>query len=153
MKKILILLLVLTIGIYAVNKNEISGSWKTVNKTTENGVLTIEKEFMNLNQNNSFSIVVLVSVQKDQAYIKDLRIEATGIWEVHDNTLVFVVKNVSVPVVQEVNQISQQSIDNLAANFKYKYENDPIHIVTIKFLNNNSLTLISEKYRETSYSR
>ena len=124
-----------------------------ITKTQDNGLVTIEKEYLNISQNNIFNIVLLVSVQKDQSYIKDLRIEAYGSWDVRDNTLVLVVDRVNVPQVQDIQQISQVSLNNLAANFKSKYENNPIHILVVKFLNNNSLTIINENYREMSYSR
>lgn len=153
MKRILILFFVFIVQLYAVSKEQLAGHWQTVTQTNNNGLITIEKEYMNLNQNSTFSVIVLVSVQKGNAYLKDLRIEASGIWEVRDTVLVMVVKKVNVPIVQEVNQISEESINNLAENFKYKYENDPIHIITIKFLNTNSLITINEALRETSYSR
>jgi len=137
----------------AVEKQQMIGHWNTITTSNDNGQRTVEKEYLNLNGDSSFDITILVSVQKGNAYIKDLRIEATGIWEVRDNTLVLVVKTVSVPRVQKINQISQQSLNQLADNFKYKYENDPIHIITIKFLNQNSLVTINEAFRETSYSR
>ncbi len=153
MKKILLILIFTIIQIHAIDANKIIGNWNTITKTQDNGLVTIEKEYLNISPNNNFNIVLLVSVQKDQAYIKDLRIEAYGTWDVRDNTLVLVVSRVNVPQVQDIQQISQESLNNLAANFKAKYENNPIHILKVKFLNNSSLTIINEKYREVSYSR
>ncbi len=153
MKKILFLLILSIIQLQAVEANKIIGNWHTVTETRNNGLITIEKEYLNINQNSDFNIVLLVSVQKDEAYIKDLRIEAYGTWDVRDNTLVLVAKSVNVPQVQDIHQISRESLNNLAANFKSKYENNPIHILIIKFLNSNSLTIINEKYQEIIYSK
>jgi hypothetical protein len=153
MKKIIMAMFILILQLQAVQKDQMITTWKSTNTSVNKGLTTIEKEYVNLRANNTFDIVMLVSVQKGQSYIKDLRIEASGIWEVHENILVRVIKNTSIATVQDVNQISQQSIDNLAANIKFKLENDPIVISTVKFLNENSLILINEQYKETTYSR
>ncbi|SFZ98682.1 hypothetical protein MNB_SV-5-345 [hydrothermal vent metagenome] len=139
--------------LHAVEKDQMIANWKSTTTSVKDGLRTIEKEFVNLKSNNTFNLVMLVSVQKNQSYIKDLRIEASGIWKVHENILVRVIKEISIPTVQDANQISQESIDNLAANFKFKLQNNPIHINTIKFLNQNSLILINEKHIETTYSK
>jgi hypothetical protein len=117
MKKILFLLIFSIMQLQAVEANKIIGNWHTVTETRNNGLITIEKEYLNISQNSNFNIVLLVSVQKDEAYIKDLRIEAYGTWDVRDNTLVLVAKSVNVPQVQDINQISRESLNNLAANF------------------------------------
>lgn len=153
MRKILVAMFILLLQAQAVQKEQMITTWMNTASYVNDGLTTIEKEYMNLRANSTFSIVMLVSVQKNKSYLKDLRIEATGIWEVHNNILVRVINNVSVPTAQDVNQISQQSIDNLAANLKYRLEHDPIRIATVKFLNQNSLILINEKYEETTYSR
>ena len=153
MRKILVAMFILLLQAQAVQKEQMITTWMNTASYVNDGLTTIEKEYMNLRANGTFDIVMLVSVQKDNSYIKDLRIEASGIWEVRDNILVRVIQKVSVPTVQDANQISQQSIDNLAANFKFRLQNDPIRISTVKFLNKNSLILINEKYKETTYSR
>jgi len=92
-------------------------------------------------------------LKKDEAFVKDLRIEIGGNWESRDNTLVYVIKTVNVPNAKEVYLISQKSLENLAANFKYKYENDRIHINKIQMLDNKNLVILSEQNRETKYVR
>jgi hypothetical protein len=118
-----------------------------------NGTETTEKEYLTLNANHTFALVILVSLKKDEAFVKDLRIEITGNWESRDNTLVYVIKTVNVPVVKEVYLISQKSLENLAENFKYKYENDNIHMGKIKYVDSTNLTIIGEKLGETKYKR
>jgi len=151
--KILIILLLLALNLHAVNQNDLIGNWESINRTVNNGTETIEKEYLTLNVNHTFSLILLVSLKKDASYVKDLRIEVTGTWDSRDNTLVYVVKNVNVPRAKEVYLISQQSLENLAANFKFKYENDTIHMSRIEILNKTMLNLLGEKGRETKYKR
>lgn len=146
-------LLIFTLALNAIDKNQIIGNWNSTLRTLNNGTETIEKEYLSLNANSTFSLVILVSLQKGDAYIKDMRIEVAGTWESRDHTLVYVIKTVNIPNAKEVYGISQQSLENLAENFKSKYENDNIHIGKIKYIDNSNLTVIGEKLRETQYSR
>jgi len=129
------------------------GNWQSFTRTLNNGTETTEKEYLTLNANHTFALVILVSLKKDEAFVKDLRIEITGNWESRDNMLVYVIKTVNVPAAKEVYLISQRSLENLAANFKYKYENDTIHMGKIKYADGTNLTIIGEKLRETKYQR
>ncbi len=153
MLKIIITLLLFMLELHAVNQGQIIGNWQAFTRTLNQGTETIEKEYLSLNANHTFVLVILVSLQKDDAYIKDLRIEVTGTWDSRDNALVYVIKAVNVPAAKEVYLISQESLENLAANFKYKYENDNIHMGKIKYIDGTNLTIIGEKLRETSYRR
>jgi len=151
--KFIIIILLFVLELHAVNQNDIMGNWRSTARTLNNGTETIEKEYLTLNANRTFSLIILVSVKKDQAYVKDLRIEVSGNWDSRDNTLVYVIKRVNVPAAKEVYLISQRSLENLAANFKDKYENDDIHISKINYTDSTNLTVINEKGRETSYRR
>ena len=151
-KKVIILFL-LAVNLHAVSPNDIMGNWQAFNRTLDNGTETIEKEYLSLNANRTFVLVILVSVQKDDAFVKDLRIEVTGTWDSRDNTLVYVIKKINVPTAKEVYRISKQSLDNLAENFKYKYENDAIHISRIKYIDRTNMNVIGEKGLETKYKR
>ena len=153
MFKTVITLLLLAINLYAVNQNDIMGKWESISRTLNNGTETIEKEYLTLNANRTFVLVILVSVQKDDAFVKDLRIEVAGTWDSRDSTLVYVIKKINVPVAKEVYRISQQSLENLAANFKYKYENDAIHISRIQYIDRTNMNVIGEKGVETKYKR
>lgn len=153
MIKAIIIFLLLILELHAVNQNDIMGNWQAINRTLNNGTETIEKEYLTLNANRTFVLVILVSLKKNDSFVKDLRIEVSGNWDSRDNTLVYVIKSVNVPVAKEVYLISQQSLENLAANFKYKYENDAIHIGKIKYMDGKNLTMIGEKGRETVYKR
>jgi hypothetical protein len=153
MMKVFILIMALMLELSAVSQNEVVGKWYAVSQTTNNGTLTIEKEYLHLNADRTFSIVVLVSLQKEEAFIKDLRIEGSGIWKAWNNTLVAVVNKVKVPSAKEVYLISQESLRNLSENFKRKFQNEPIRISTIHHIDKNSLITVNEKAKKTSYKR
>ncbi len=151
--KIVILMMFLILELSAVNQNDVLGKWQAITKTINNGTHTIEKEYLNLNADHTFSMLLLVSVYKGDAFIKNLRIEGSGIWKVWNNTFVVVVKKVEVPVAGEVYLISQESLRNLAKIFKKRFENEPIRINIIENINRNTLILINEKEKMTSYMR
>ena len=151
--KIFIMIMILMLELNAMGQDMIVGRWQALTQTVNNGTKTIEKEYLHLNADHTFSIILLVSIQKDDAYIKDLHIEGSGIWKVRDNTLVIVIKQVEMPVAKEVYRISQESLENLAANFKRKFQNEPIRIIIIKNIEANHFTTINEEQKETSYLR
>lgn len=153
MIKAIIIFLLLIIELHAVNQNDIMGNWQSFIRTLNNGTEITEKEYLTLNANQTFILIILVGLKKNEAFVKDLRIEITGNWESRDNTLVYVIKTVNVPRAKEVYHISQKSLENLAATFKYRYENDKIHMGKIKYIDGTNFTLISEKGRETKYKR
>ena len=97
-----------------------------------------------------FIMIILLFVLELHAVNQN---DIMGNWDSRDNTLVYVIKSVNVPAAKEVYLISQQSLKNLAENFKYKYENDTIHMSKIKYADRTNLSVIGEKGRETSYKR
>jgi len=151
--KIFIIILALMLELGAVGQTALIGKWQAVTQTTHNGTLTIEKEYLHLNRNKTFSITLLVSVQKGDAFVKDLQIKGSGIWKVSDHTLVIVVNNVEVPFAKEIYRISQASLRTLADNFKRKFQNEPIRIITIKSMDQNTLLTVNEASKETHYTR
>lgn len=152
MKAFMILMLFM-FELHAVNLNAIYGKWYSIEQTTNQGTITIEKEYLHLNADRTFSILLLVSVQKGDAFIKDLRIEGKGIWKLWQDKLVIVVKDVQVPIAGEVYRISQTSLRNVAANFKSRLANEPIRINIIKSADNRHLTISNEKGKVTHYKR
>lgn len=150
-KTLLTFLLLLQFGF--ARDYAITGNWYASTRSLNNGTETIEKEYLNFYPNSTFELVLLVSVKKGEAFVKDLRIEVSGSWEARYDVLVYVIKKVEVPVAKEVYLIDQRSLENLAATFKYKYENDKIHISKIKYLDRSTLTTINERGREDTYSR
>lgn len=153
MFKILMTLLLFIGSLHAVNPNELMGSWYSSLRTLNNGTETIEKEYLTFSANSTFKLTILVSLKKDLSYVKDLRIEVVGNWEAKGNSLIYVIKSVNVPSAKEVYQISQQSLDSLAANFKFKYENDRIHVNKIISMEAKKLSVLSERGRTTNYTR
>lgn len=151
--KVLMVFLLIMVELNAVSTNELIGKWQSRRETNTNGTLTIEQEHLHLKGNHTFSIVLFVSIRKGDAFIKDLRIEGSGIWKVWENTLVAVVQKIEVPKAGEIYLISQASLRNLAATFKRRYENEPIRINKIMALDQNNLTLINEKEVKTAYKR
>jgi len=151
--KVIMLMFIMILELSAVDRNEVLGKWKAVSKSSNNGTLTIEKEYLNLNTDRSFTIVLLVSVQKGEAFIKDLKIKGSGIWKIYENTLVAVVNKIEVPSAKEVYLISNASLRNLAENFKRRLQDEPIRILKIKSIDRNSLMTENENLLQTHYSR
>jgi hypothetical protein len=152
MIKILFTLLLFFQFSFAENAS-IIGNWYTSSRSFNKGTEIIEKEYLNLYANHNFELLLLVSVQKDEAYIKDLRIEVSGVWEAKFGVLVYVIKSVNVPVGKEVYMISQRSLENLSASFKYRYVNSKIYINEIRFLDKSKLITFGSKSGENIYSR
>ena len=153
MKKVFLLMVLCLSDIQAVTANELMGKWQTVTQSQDNGALIVEEEHLTLNANHTFSIVIFVSLEKGDAFIKGLRIEGSGIWKNRDNTLVAVIQKVEVPFAKEIYRISQESLGNFANNFKSKYVNEPIRISVIKSFEANKMTTINENSIESTYTR
>jgi hypothetical protein len=153
MMKVFILILALVVELSAADKRLVTGTWKSVAKSTNNGTLTIEKEYLFLKANSTFTVVLLVSVQKGEAFVRDLEIKGSGIWKVSNHTLVAVVNKMEVPFAKEIYRISQASLRNLSANFKRRFEKEPIRILTIKSIDQNNLITVNEALKQTHYIR
>lgn len=151
--KIMIVLTMLFLHAMAVSPQMLTGRWKAVSNSLTNGTQSTEKEYLQLKKDGTFSIVLLVSVRKDDAFIRDLKIEASGIWKVKDDVLVFVVKRVGVPVAKEVYLISKASLQNLAHIFESRFTNDPIRIIRIKNIGGAHFVTLNEESKETVYKR
>jgi len=153
MFKIFITLLLLVGPLNAVTANDIIGSWYSSLRTVNNGTEIIEKESLKFNANNTFMLVILVNLNKDLAYVKDLRIEITGNWEAKGNALIYTINSVNIPSVKDVYQISKQSLDNLASSFKSKWVSDKIHIYKIISFEPKKLTVKNGRGIITKYKR
>ena len=151
--KILIFLVLCIFELQAASLSNIAGKWYAYAEATTNGTMTTETEYLSLNSDNTFSIQLFVSLHKGDAFIKDLRIEGSGIWKRRDDTLVIYIQKVEVPFAKEIYLISQESLRNLANDFKYKYESEPLKIIYIQNLDNASLVTENEKGQITSYRR
>ena len=147
------MIILLVLCIFQLQAASVVGKWHSYVKSTTNGTVTTEKEYLSLNGDNTFAIALFVSLQKGDAFIKDLRIEGSGIWKRRDDTLVIYIQKVEVPFAKEIYLISQESLRNLANNFKYKYENEPLKIIVIEYLDDQKLVTENEKGQVTSYSR
>jgi len=134
-------------------ENTIEGKWHSITRSVNNGTQTVEKEYLNLYNNNKFNLVLLVSLEKGDFFVKDLRIEVSGIWRAKYKSLIYIIEKINVPVAKEVYRINQQSLRNLANNFKRMYETNKIHINKINYLNSDKMTIVNEKGSEVSYSR
>ena len=152
--KILVMILIMIAELSAMNQNGLLvGQWYSIEQTTNKGTQTIEKEYINLNANNTFSILLLVSVQKGDAFVRDLQIKVSGIWKRHKDTLVYVIEKIDVPFAKEVYRISQESLRLLANHFKHRFDVQPIRILTIESMNKNALNVINENGKKTQYTR
>ena len=144
--KVFMLSLLLVLELSAVSPGEIIGKWQSTTQTLNNGTRTIEKEYLHLNEDRTFSMVILVSLQKEDAFIKDLRIEGSGIWKVWNN-------KVKVPSAGEVYLISQKSLENLSETFKRRFKNEPIRVMMIESIDKNNMIIFNEKVQKTHYKR
>jgi len=148
------LLILLFMGqLHAVTANDIVGSWYSSLRTVNNGTEIIEKESLKFNSNHTFMLVILVNLTKDQAYVKDLRIEIIGNWEAKGNALIYNIKSVNVPSAKDIYLVSKQSLDNLASNFKSKWVSDKIHIYKIISFEPKKLTVKNGRGVITKYKR
>jgi len=143
----------LCINLYAGSETMLTGQWNSVSRGINNGTATTEREYLKFNADHTFGIVLLVTVKKGNAYVKDLRIEGTGLWKTRGNILVCVVNDVEVPVAGEVYQISQRSLESIAETFHRRFKNDPIRILVIKQLNQQTLATENEAKKITHYTR
>lgn len=153
MFKILMTLLLLIGPLHAVSAYDIVGSWYSSLRTVNNGTEIIEKESLKFNANHTFMLVILVNLNKNPAYVKDLRIEIAGNWEAKGNALIYTINSVNVPSVKDVYQVSKQSLDNLASSFKSKWVSDKIHIFKIISFEPKKLTVKSGRGVITKYKR
>jgi hypothetical protein len=151
--KIVMIMLVWMLELHAVDQMAVQGKWQGVTQTSNNGTKITEKEYFYLNADGTFSLTLLVNLKKGDAFVRDLRIEGSGMWRVKNDILVLVVNKVEVPFAKEIYLISQESLRNLADNFKYKFEDEPIRFNTIKHVDNANLILINEALKETQYIR
>ena len=145
--------LLLLLQFATANTALITGKWHDATRILSNGKETIEKSYLTLNPNGMFHILILVSVKKGDAFIKDMRVNISGTWKVQDAVLVYVIKNVNIPSVKEVYLISQQSLDNLANVFKNTYQNESMHLRRIEHLDEKNLILINDQGKKSSYKR
>ena len=134
-------------------ENTIEGNWHSTTRSVTNATQTIEKEYLKLHKNGKFNLVILVSLQKGDYFVKDLRIEISGTWRAKYKSLIYIIEKINVPVAKEVYRINQQSLRNLANNFKRMYETTKIHINKINYLNSDKMTIVNEKGREVDYVR
>lgn len=114
----------LFVTLNAISVQELSGNWSAYRETNSHGTVTIEKEYLHLNANHTFNIELFVSVEKGE-----------------------------VPFAKEIYLISQESLRNLANNFKHKYENEPLRIIEIKSFTARQLVTSNEAMLETVYTR
>ncbi len=143
----------LFVTLHAVSVETLSGNWSAYRESMTDGTVTTEQEYLHLNADHTFSIQLFVNLQKGDAFIKGLRIEGSGIWKSKENTLVIYIQKVEVPFAKEIYLISQESLRQLANNFKAKYENEPLRIIEIKSFTSNQLVTLSERDIKTTYTR
>lgn len=151
--RILFIALLLVMGAQAGSEALLIGQWNSVSSGVNNGSSTTEREFLKFNADHTFGIVLLVTVKKGNAYVKDLRIEGTGIWKTRGNILVAVVDHIEVPAAGEVYNVSQGSLEGIAATFHDRFENDPIRILVMKQLSPQKLVTENEVKKLTTYTR
>ena len=130
MLKTILISFIFSTALFSQTMN-LSGNWHSFNKSNNYGTVLFENETLTLNSNGTFFMLILVDVQKDDAFIKGLRIEVSGIWKECDKTISLVLKTLNVPFASVVSGISQESLNNISNSFKNKYRVDTIFISKI----------------------
>jgi len=143
----------LTLWVFGAEEGLLYGEWHTQNHSINRGTQTLEKEYLRFKADHTFTILFLVTVQKGAAYVKDLRIEGTGLWKTRGETLVVVVKEVKVPVAGEVYGISQASLEKMAKTFHDRFKYDPIRILHIETLTRTTLATENSDGQHIRYHR
>jgi len=151
--KQLIFFCMMVLSASAAEKYTLLGQWKAVTHTTERGTKTTEKEYLKFYPDHTLDILFLVTLQKGNAFLKDLRIEGRGIWKRRGNILVVVLKNVEVPVAGEVYGISGTSLKQIAETFHHRFQNDPIRILVVKQLGRHLLVTENTYRQQVTYRR
>jgi len=141
------------VTLHAISVETLSGNWSAYRESMTEGTVTTEQEYLHLNADHTFTIQLFVNLQKGDAFIKGLRIEGSGIWKSREHTLVIYIQKVEVPFAKEIYLISQESLRNLANNFKAKYENEPLRIIEIESFTDNQLVTVGESLIKTTYKR
>jgi hypothetical protein len=147
------MMFVVLMQLHSTQKADMIGKWQGVTQASNYGTSITEKEYFYLNADGTFSLTIFVNLKKGDAFVRDLRIEGFGIWRVKNDTLVLVINRVEVPFAKEIYLVTQESLRNLADNFKNKFENEPIRFSTIKHVDSRNLVLINEASKETQYVR
>ncbi len=151
--RFLLFLAVWIITAQAADETMLLGQWNSVTQSINNGTRTTEKEYLKFYGDHTFEILFLVTVQKGNAYVKDLRIAGKGLWKTRGNILVVVVKNVEVPVAGEVYGISNDSLRTIASTFHDRFKNDPIRILVMKALSPHKLVTENKAKQIVQYKR
>ena len=151
--KSFILFLILIFGLNAADDAMLVGQWNSVTSSLNNGTKTTEKEYLKFYDNYTFDILFLVTVEKGNTFVKDLRIEGRGIWKTRGNILVVVVNDVEVPVAGEVYGISRSSLEGIAATFHNRFKNDPVRILVMKELSRQKLVTQNKQKQLVTYKR
>ena len=92
--KIWMMILTLMLKLYGVDQMAVVGKWQSATVASNYGTSITEKEYFYLNANRTFSMTIFVNLKKGDAFVRDLRIEGSGIWRVKNDTLVLVVNKV-----------------------------------------------------------
>lgn len=151
--KILLFLLFTISQSFCVTSSELIGKWTAYSESRNHSTLTTEKEFLSLNADGTFSVKLLVSVKNGDAFIKDLHIEASGLWKNRDETLVIFIKNLKIPFAKEIYRISKSSLRQVASVFENRYKDAQLKIINIQNFTGKSLVTLNEKKVTTTYTK
>jgi len=149
----ILLILLMTLQYAFADTGSLTGKWYTATRSLNQGTEIIEKEYLTLQPNGHLDLILLVSVKKGNAYIKDLRMEVTGKWQAQYGVLVYQINDINIPRAKAVYLISQKSLEDLAHTFKQRYVNHTMHINKIESLDEKHLVLINSRGNKTSYKR
>ena len=149
-----VFVIVLWLLVYAQAHDMTTGEWRSETKAFNAGTHVIEREILRIKPDHTFTDVIDVSLQKDDHFIKDLQIKAEGRWKRYITTLVFVVDRIDVPFAKEVSDsIDMRSLQALSAYYKRRFDEEPIRITTLIFLDEKTMKFRDEKGAIYGYTK
>lgn len=130
----------MTPEVQAADSSTLLGTWKTHRAFAANGERHEETEILRFNP-GSFRMQLFTTIRKGPFLVKNLRIEATGIWKRRDRILVLMLQQIRFTGVDETRGINQASFNTLVRQLRGRYLSDPIRILSIQALGEDVLSL------------
>ena len=130
----------MTAELQAAGTPTLLGTWKSQRTFAMNGERHEETESLRFNP-GSFRMQFVTTIRKGPFLIKNLRIDATGIWKRRDRILVLMFQQIRFAGVDETRGINRASFDTLVRQLRSRYLSDPIRIFSLQALSQEVLSL------------
>jgi len=131
---------------------KIPEEWITERKFVHNGEKHLEKETLDFRA-DTFRLILNITISKGTLLVRDLRIEASGLWKMRDDILVIVMQELRFAGVGETRGINRESFRTVIRELRGNYLTDPIRLYRVLKLTDSSFVIHGEENVEKSYSR